>query len=165
MTTLVHCAPSGTFVYDSHVRVLFAEVINDISNVTREEFDYAVDTTDLFCLTGINGWEVMSEIITDPTWKPFNRQRPGSLTVETAQLLYAADRRGQDIRLLMHRGVRGYVLILPAGEIDGGIMNVYPVWVAKTTQLQRLQNNGAQIMVNCSVPSQPAEDVSIPAEV
>jgi hypothetical protein len=153
-------------VYDRFVRVLFAEDIADISDVTREEINTAVDTTEAYCLTGIDGWEADSAIITDPNWGVFLAQRPGQVSVRAAVLQYAALPSGMDVRALLARGVRGYIMILPAGDEPGTVMNVYPVWVAKVFQLQRLGGpsggGGALVQVNCAIRRTVAENVIVP---
>lgn len=156
----------GGFVYDTTVRVLFAEAggITDPNQVTQEEIDYATDTTDMYCLVGINGWEVIGDVIVDPPWGLFDSQRIGGLRMRSTvnTLVYAADRFGNDIRELLTRGIRGWILILPSGLIPGTLMNVYPVWVTSVMDYQRLRNNGAQVEVRFAITARPSVDVRVP---
>lgn len=153
-------AVSEVYTYKGIAKVYFSTSIADITAPTRLELD---TSTDLSCQLGdIIGWEITSQIITDPNWGSFMSQRPGSIMVDPAQLLLRADLAGNDIRTLLSRGTTGWVLILPSGDVEGHPMNVYPVRVAATSQSVRIRGV-AYILVTFSVTSRPAENVAVPA--
>lgn len=160
--TTLTCAPSDPFPYAPNVRVLFTLNVADISSVSSSEMQEAVDTTTTYCLVGIRGWEVDSDVVTDPNWGVFLSQRPGALSAREAALTYAAVPDGTDIRSLLSRGKRGYIMILPAGDMPGAVMNVYPVWVAQARQRQRLRENASLVDVQFALRRRPAENVIIP---
>lgn len=154
----------GGFVYDTSVRVLFAETLTSPSGPTREDFDYAIDTTDLYCLVGMSAWEMIGETIVDPPWGMFDAARIGRLRMRRTPsvLTYAADRFGRDIREVFSRGVRGWILILPSGDLPGAVMNVFPVWVTSATPRNRLREEGAQVDVRFAVTARPHTEVTVP---
>lgn len=153
-------APANVYGHWRNTKVYWSDGISDISSVSRAEL---TTSTDLSCeVTSIIGWEIASQVITDPQWGVFDAQRPGRTVVDPAQLLLKADRAGTDIRSLLSRGTAGWVLILPSGDVENHPMNVYPVTVAMVSQPMRVRG-AANVLVTFAVTGEPAADVPIPA--
>lgn len=118
-----------------------------------------------FDLTDIVGWEVETNIIVDGQWGPFELERLGKQLIGDTRLLFAADRDGLDIRMLLIRGDVGNIVILPSGpylDHPNAPMNVYPVTVAQLTQQQRLRTGGGSVIqVDFAVRGRCGENVVV----
>lgn len=164
---LVACETTGAYAYDPHVNILFTSTISDVEAPTEGEVAAAtILHPSSFKLTDIIGWEVETGIIVAPPWGRFSAQRPGVQSVSRAELVFAADRAGDDIRTLLSRGVTGHVLILPSGPFllhPDAPINVYPVTVSQVTQMQRLRNGGSLLLVSFAVRAPVGENVVVVA--
>jgi len=139
----------GPYAYDLSVQVLWVDVIADVQEPTPEELTTGIDLQEIYDLTDIIGWEVTTEILKDGVWGPFEEQRLGRQSIQEAALMFAADRSGADVRILLQRGETGNIVILPSGPFldhPTAPMNVYPVRVAQITQLQRLRTGGGSLL-------------------
>jgi hypothetical protein len=151
---------STVYSYKATARVFWSTDITDIENVTRTELD---DATDLSCELGdILGWEIQADKIDAASWGVFAAQRIGKVVVPQSQLLLRADLDGVDIRTVLSRGVSGWVLILPTGDVEARPMNVLPVTVNFMSQSVRMRGV-AYVLADFAVTSRPAENVAIPA--
>jgi len=161
------CDDVGPFAYDPNIQVLWSLSIEDVQAPTDVEVMNAVTLND-FNLTDIIGWEVRAEIITAPPWGAFATQRVGAQAIGTAELTFAAERAtGDDIRTVLRRFDRGFILMLPSGpylEHPNAPLNVYPVVVAQVTQRQRLREGGSQIDVQFAIRDVVGENVMVVPE-
>jgi hypothetical protein len=141
---------TGPYAYDLNVQVLWVEAIADVQAPTPEEIATGFDLQAEFDLTDIVGWEIETDIIRDGSWGPFEQQRLGVQKIADSRLLFAADRAGDDIRVLLARGDTGFIVILPSGpylDHPTAPVNVYPVIVAQLTQQQRLRTGGGSLIL------------------
>lgn len=153
-------AASEKYVYGGIARIYWAVAVANISAPTRSEMNAGLDLSPE-CAEA-SGWEVTSEIITDPNWGNFATQRIGIMQVGEPQLLMWADRAGDDIRTTLSRGTVGHILILHAGDVAGNEMDVFPVRVAAMPKPMTI-DGVAHLLVKFAVTSKPAENVVIPA--
>lgn len=160
-TLLLPCDDFGPYAYDPNIQVLWTENIEDCTAPTDLEVLAAVTLND-FELTDIIGWEVQSEIITVPPWGAFATQRVGGQIIDAAELIFASERQGDDIRMLLQRFDIGFILMLPSGpflDFPSAPFNVFPVRVAQVTQQQRLRQGGSQLTVQFAIRDVVCEHV------
>lgn len=168
---MTHCFTNGAYAYDPHIQVLWSsgvDAIEDVNEPTETELDAAENLTENYCLSGIVGWEVQSELIDAPAWTAFTRQRVGIQSVPDARLIFASDRQGLDVRTVMSRLDRGFIVLLPSGlytDHPDAPLNVYPVRVAQITQFQRLAAGGSQLEVAFAVRGSVGENVNVAVTV
>ena len=159
------CDLTGPYAYDLSVQVLWVASIADVQAPTDTEIATGVDLQAIYDLTDIIGWEIETEILKDGLWGPFQEQRMGEQSIPDARLIFAADRAGQDIRVLWNRGDAGYIVILPSGpylDHPTAPVNVYPVRVAQLTQQQRLRTGGGSlILVTFAITARAGENVLV----
>lgn len=144
------CDLTGPYAYDPHVQVLWGQVADPLAPTETEVFDAVTLNDAPYHLTDIIGWEVESDILRDPPWRGFENQRVGGQRIAQSDLIFAADREGDDIRSLIERGDFGTILILPSGpyiDIPDAPLNVYPVRVAQVSQQQRLRTGGGSLLL------------------
>lgn len=149
MTSSV-CSTEGAYAYDPNIQALWTTTVADIDAPTEAEVTGATLLNDTYCLTDIIGWEVQTEIIRDPPWGVFEKQRVGGKSVADSGFIFAADRSGNDIRTLFSRGDVGYVMLLPSGpytDYPSAPINVYDVRVAQITQRQRLRTGEGSLLI------------------
>jgi hypothetical protein len=140
----------GPYVYDFSVRVLWVENIVDAQNPTEDEILTGVDLTETYDLSDLVGWELQTEIIRDGIWGPFEEQRLGRESVQDAQIFFPAYRDGSDIRVLLQRGMEGFIVILPSGPYEDyplAPVHVYPVIVAEIAQRHEIRSGGASMLL------------------
>lgn len=165
-TLLFPCDEIGPYAYDPNVQVLWTEEIDDPCAPTALEVLSALTLND-FDLTDIVGWEVVAAILTVPPWGEFATQRTGSRGVDRAELVFASERVGNDIRISLSRFDRGFILILPSGpflDIPDAPFNVYPVEVANIYQHQRLGEGGSQLTVQFTIRDVVCQHVKVVPE-
>lgn len=159
------CDLTGPYAYDLHVVVLWVASIADVQAPTDVEIATGISLQPNYDLTDIIGWEVDTEILKDGIWGPFQEQRMGEQSVSDARMVFAADRAGNDIRVLLQRGETGYIVILPSGDYldhPTAPVNVYPVRVAQLTQQQRLRTGGGSlIQVTFAITARVGENVTV----
>lgn len=165
-TLLFPCDLIGPYAYDPNVQVLWTETIT-CDAPTEEEVLSAVTLND-FDLTDIIGWEIRADIITAPPWGAFATQRVGGQAIDRTELIFASERVGNDIRMLLQRFDEGFILILPSGpfiEVPEAPFNVYPVRVAQITQQQRLDTGeGSQLFVQFAIRDVVCDNVRVVTE-
>jgi len=159
------CDLTGPYAYDLNIVALWVPAIADVQAPTDVEIATGVDLQATYDLTDIVGWEVETEILKDGEWGPFQEQRMGEQSIEDARMIFAADRAGQDIRILWNRGDLGYIVLLPSGQYldhPTAPVNVYPVRVAQLTQQQRLRTGGGSLIgVAFAITSRVGENVLV----
>lgn len=159
------CSLTGPYAYDPNVVVLWNDHVGDVQAPTEDEVMAAVNLIDDFDLTDIIGWELESDIIVVPPWGEFATQRVGGTAVPRSELLFAADRSGDDIRMLLAERDPGNVLFLPSGpylDYPDAPLQVFPVRVAAITQLQRIRSGGASLLrVQFAIRGVPGNHVRV----
>lgn len=159
------CDLTGPYAYDLNIVALWVPSIADVQAPTDVEIATGVDLQATYDLTDLIGWEVETEIIRDGKWGPFEEQRMGEQAVADARMIFAADRAGQDVRILWNRGDLGYIVLLPSGQYldhPTAPVNVYPVRVAQLTQQQRLRTGGGSlILVTFAITARVGENVLV----
>lgn len=156
---------TGPYAYDLNVQVLWVASIADAQAPTDVEIATGVDLQAVYDLTDIIGWEIETDIIRDGEWGPQELQRLGEQKIPDSRLMFAADRAGQDIRVLLGRGDQGFIVILPSGpylDHPTAPVNVYPVTVAQLAQQQRLRTGGGSvILVSFAIRDRCGENVTV----
>ncbi len=162
---VAQCDLTGPYAYDLNVVVLWVPTIADVQAPTDVEIATGTSLQPTYDLTDIIGWEIETEILKDGIWGPFEEQRMGEQSITDARMMFAADRAGQDIRILWNRGDTGYIVILPSGtylDYPTSPVNVYPVRVAQLTQQQRLRTGGGSlILVTFAITARCGENVLV----
>lgn len=167
MTSMItsSCDLTGTFTYDPFVQVLwnFQILVDPEAPI---EADIMASTTlndPPYHLTDILGWAPVTETVADPPWLGFSQQRMGIRSIEQAQLGFAADRSGNDIRSLLMRGDEGTIYILPSGtftDAPAAPLHAYPVKVSEITPVFELRGGrGAILTVSFVILREPGINV------
>ena len=159
------CSLVGPYTYDPNVIVMWQTNVANVQIPTGSEMATGTVLNNTYCLTDIIGWEIGTETIRDGIWGPFEEQRMGRQSIAESQLLFTADRAGNDVRQLWTRGEQGFIEILPSGpyaDYPAAPINVYPVRVSQLTQLQRLRTGGGSlILVSFVIRLRCGENVTV----
>lgn len=155
--------PSTRFFNAAITRVVFVPEISDKFSPTRAELDAGTDVSaDIAELTG---WQVTSEQVQTPDLATrFTSSIPGRSTAEESAITFYADREGEDVRELLPRDTQGYAVIMDHGDQAGLPVDVYPVRVASVGKMRSVGEEAARLEVQFSILSEPAENVTIPAD-
>lgn len=129
---------------------------------TRAEINAGTDLTAE--IAGLSGFSVTSNTIDTPDLASrFTRQIPGRTTTEKSSITFWASKDGDDVRKVLVRGAKGYVMFCDGGDVPGQPADVFPVEVLSQGKQRGVGDTGFQITVDFSVPRIPAENVAIPA--
>lgn len=141
-------------------KVLWVPTIANKSAPTRAELDAG---TALESETGaMAGWSTTSGTVATPALgSRFTPSVPGEITAAESSLNFYASKDGDDVRTLLVREARGFVVWMDEGDVTGGTMDVYPVQVQAQSKVREL-DQAAMIAVSFSIVSEPAENVAIP---
>jgi hypothetical protein len=141
----------------------FVPTIADVASVTRAEIDAGTDLTDE--VIGSSGWQVSSANVSyNPLGSTFTPSIPGRTSVQDSSLTLPQDITGTDVRDVLPRGTTGYIVIMYGGDEPGSPMDVYPVRVSSLGMTISTEGTEvASVVVSFAIPSEPAENVAIPA--
>lgn len=128
---------------------------------TRAEMTAGKDITDE--IADLNGWTVGSDQLDTPDMgSRFPKKIGGMLTVDDSSLTFYASIDGVDVRTVLARGTRGFMMFCDGGDVEDNLADVFPVEVLSNSQ-QRSLSDAARRMVQFSITDRPAESVPIPA--
>lgn len=151
------------FIHPGITRIGFVPVIADVNAPTRAELDAGTDLTRE--VVGASGWQISSNRVTyNPLHSRFTPSISGRDSVEDSSLTLPQDVAGQDVRTILPRNSKGFIVIMHGGDVVGSPMDVWPVEVSSLGKAVSTEGTQiADIVVNFSITSPPAEDIAIPA--
>lgn len=154
-------APTTRYFRPGVTKILWVEAIADKTAPTRVEIDAGTDLSAE--VMEIEGFQVTSNTLDTPDYgSRFSSKIPSDIVAEDSALNTYADATSVDIRTVLARDDNGFVIIMDEGDVTTQLMDVFPVRVAATPKL-RTRADPAQIRVQFTVTSLPAENVAIPA--
>lgn len=153
------------FVHAGITTIYFTPTIADVQAPTRAELDAGTDLTRE--ITAASGWQVSSARVTyNPLHTKFTPSIEGRISVEDSSLTLPQDLTGTDVRAILPRGTRGYIVIMHGGDVVDSPMDVWPVAVSSLGKNVSTEGTEiASIVVSFAIVDEPAEDVAIPAVV
>jgi hypothetical protein len=144
-------------------RIYFVLTIANIASPTRAEINAGTDLTNE--IADLSGWSVTTGMIATPGMTRFTPQIPGRTSAEDSSITFYGDQGGDDVRTVLARGDRGYVIFCDGGDITGHLADVFPVQVRNVGKLRSLGDEGFRLTVGFAITRVPAEDVLLPATV
>lgn len=145
-------------------KVYFATDIETPGAYTRAEVTASVDLTGE--IAELSGFSVTSNMIDTPDLgSRFTRQIGGRTSVEASSITFYADKKGVDVRSVLPRGTKGFLIFMDGGDVAASKSDVYPVEVTSLGKVRSTGDNASQLTANFAVTGVPAEDVAIPATV
>lgn len=142
-------------------KVLWVPTIASKASPTRSELNAG---TALEGETGaMAGWQTTSATVPTPALgSRFTPVVGGEITAADSSLTFWASKDGDDVRTLLTREARGFVVWMDEGDVEGQTMDVYEVQVTSQAKVREL-DSAAQIMCQFAITSEPSENVEIPA--
>ncbi|MCW5252213.1 hypothetical protein [Streptomyces sp. SHP 1-2] len=142
-------------------RVLWVPTIANKQSPTRSELDAG---TALEGETGaMQGWQTTSGTVPTPALgSRFTPTVPGEITAADSSLTFWASKDGDDVRTLLVREARGFIVWMDEGDVPTQPMDLFPVQVTSQAKVREL-DGAAQIMCQFAITSEPAENILIPA--
>ena len=142
-------------------KVYFATAIVNKAAYTRAEVTAAQDLTKE--IAEISGFSVSSGMIDTPDLgSRFTSQIGGRTSVEASSITFYADKAGDDVRSVLPRGTKGFLIFMDGGDVAASKSDVYPVEVTSLGKVRATGDTAAQLTVSFAVTAPPAEDVAIP---
>ncbi|MGC4912731.1 hypothetical protein [Streptomyces albogriseolus] len=153
--------PATRYYRRGTTKVLWVPTIANKNAPTRSELNAG---TALEGETGaMAGWQTTSATVpTAALGSRFTPTVPGEITAADSSLTFWASKDSNDVRTLLTREERGFVVWMDEGDVEGQTMDVYPVQVTSQAKVREL-DQAAQIMCQFAITSEPAENVEIPA--
>jgi len=161
MTTL---DPTTRYFAPEITKVIWfdADGLADYTNPTHAEIEAGVFIQDE--IAALSGWLTTSASIETPDMgSRFKKKIGGRTDIADSSLTFYADQRGVDVRTLAARGDRGFIAFMDGGYVTGQPMDIYPVFVASIGKDRSTDDKAAQLQIQYTITSVPAEDVEIPA--
>jgi hypothetical protein len=142
-------------------KVLYVPTISNPASPTRSELDAGTDLSGE--LNALDGWTVTSDTADTPDLvSTFVGKLPTTTSADDSSLTMYSSEDGQDVRSLLSRNTRGFIVWMDGGDDPSNTMDVFPILVSACSK-QRSMSDPALIMVTCVVTREPSEDVAIPA--
>ncbi|MFE9923269.1 hypothetical protein ACFYQA_17290 [Streptomyces sp. NPDC005774] len=153
--------PATRYYRRGTTKVLWLPAIANKAAPTRPEINAG---TALEGETGaMAGWQTTSATVPTPALgSRFTPTVGGEITAADSSLTFWADKGGQDVRTLLPREARGFVVWMDEGDVPGQTCDVYPAQVTSQAKVREL-DGAAQIMAQFSITSEPSENAPIPA--
>ena len=143
-------------------KVYFATALVNPGAYTRAEVTAATDITGE--IAEISGFSVTSGMIDTPDLgSRFTSQIGGRTTVEASSITFYADLAGNDVREVLSRGTKGYLIFMDGGDVAAQKSDVYKVEVTALGKVRSVGDNAFQLTVSFAITKVPDEDVAIPA--
>ena len=140
--------------------VYWVPTIASKSAPTRSELNAGTDLSGE--VADIDGWQVTSNTVDTPALASlFTGKINGATEADNSSLTFYSDLGSVDVRSLLQRGTRGFVVWMDEGDTTGLLMDVFPVQVISAPK-QRGLDDPARIMIQFAVTSEPAENVTVP---
>lgn len=142
-------------------KVLWVPTIASPGAPTRSELNAGTDLSGE--VNAIDGWTVTSDTTDTPDLNStFVGKLPTTTSADDSSITFYASQDGQDVRSLLPRSTRGFVVWMDEGDDPSLTCDVFPVLVSANSK-QRSMSDPALIQVMFVVTRQPSEDVDIPA--
>jgi len=144
-------------------KVIFVPVIAAATRIpVRAEITAGTDLTDE--IADLDGWNVAAAMINTPDLgNRFVSQIGGRLNAAQSAITFWADLGGDDVRAVLPRGTKGFILFADHGDTAGLPADVFPVQVTSLGKVRSVGDQGFQITVQFAITKPPAEDIVLPA--
>jgi hypothetical protein len=154
--------PTERFFQPEVSKVIFVPAIaSSALAYTRVEVDAGDDLTAE--IADLSGWTVESGFIATPDMgKRYTGKIGGRLTTPDSSITFYGDKSGDDVRSVLPRGTKGFVVFMDGGDVATQPSDVFAVEVASVGKMRSTGDNAFQVTVAFSI-SNFAEDVAIPA--
>lgn len=153
--------PSTRYYRRGVTKVLWLPAVANIAAPSRPEINAG---TALEGETGaMAGWQTTSATVpTAALGSRFTPTVPGEITAAESSLTLWASKDGNDVRTLLVREARGFIVWMDEGDVPTQTCDVFPVQVTSQAKVREM-DTAAQIMVQFSITAEPSENASIPA--
>lgn len=156
----------SAYIWQGNGRTFFCTSISDITAPTVAEVTGGTEVTEL--TRAYNGWSFKTNQVEVPNARsPFVGTIPGTQKAEDSSLVIYMDSVSNDFRAATPRGTEGFMVHVnykPEGDPEAGdIADVFPVIVSGQPKRRALGDDAFDWTLECSITSEPAEDVEIAA--
>ena len=149
------------FIRPGVTKVYYLPTAANYKALTKTELDGGTDLTPE--IAEVAGWNTTSNLVDVPDWgSRYTSKVAGLITSDDSSITFYADETGNDVRSVLPRDTKGYIVWMDGGEVVGQPMDVYPVTVSSLSK-ERTAADPARIVVNFAITAEPSEDQDIPA--
>ncbi len=154
---------SDRYIHPEVAKVYWLPACANVNAPTRPEMNAGTDVTKE--IADAQGWDVAAERQPVPdAGSRFTARISGRINPGDSQITFWADQQTTgDIRVLLSRGLQGFIMIMGGGDVPGQKADVYPVEVSAISKPLNIGGEPARIVVDFSIRKLPGEDVTIPA--
>ncbi|MGN8245236.1 hypothetical protein ACTHAM_002355 [Cellulomonas soli] len=129
---------------------------------TRPEITAGTRLTDE--IAGLSGWTISSAMITTPDYgRRFISQIAARTNAEQSSITFYADLGGDDVRKVLPRGTKGFILWADHGDEVDLPADIFKIEVTSVGKLRSVGDQAFQVTVTFAITKEPSEDVSLPA--
>lgn len=153
-------ASTSRFIPPGITHYYWVASIANKSAPTRGELNAGIDLTGE--VADVSGFSTTSDQVDTPDLgSRFTSKIPGRITADDSSITMYMSSTSSDVRTLLPRDTSGFVVVFSEGDLTGQKMDVFPVKITGQPK-QRDVDNPAKIMIQFSVTSIPAENITIP---
>lgn len=143
-------------------KVYFALTIAALPVLSRADITAAKDITD--DIADLSGWNVTSNQINTPDLgNRFVGSITGRTSADNSTITFYGDLTGEDIRKILPRGTKGYLIFADGGDVEDYPSDIFPIEVASVGKLRSTGDQAHQLTVGFAIKKPPFEDVPLPA--
>lgn len=141
-------------------KVYYMPTSANYKTVTKAELDASTDLTAE--IAEVTGWNTTSSLVDVPDWgSRYTSKVAGLISADDSSITFYASQDGQDVRTILPRDTKGYIVWFDGGTATGQTMDVFPVTVSALSK-ERTQADPARIMVDFAITAEPSENQAIP---
>lgn len=156
-------AASKRFFAPEISKVYFATTLATYQTaLLRAEITAAIPLTDE--IANISGFEVQSGLIDTPDLgHRFTSKIAGRTSTADSSLTVYADQGGDDVRKVLPRGTKGFVIFADSGDEEDLPADIFPVEVTSVGKVRSTGDQAFQLTIGFAITAVPAEDIALPA--
>lgn len=130
--------------------------------ILRPEIAAATDLTNE--IADLSGFSVTSNLIDTPDLgNRFVSRIGGRTTTEDSSITFYADQGGDDVRKVLARGDKAFLIFCDGGDQVGYLADVFPVEVTSVGKVRSTGDQAFQLTVGFAITAVPGEDLELPA--
>lgn len=154
--------PASRFFRPGVTKCYWVVSVANIAAPTRSELNAGSDLSK--DILDISGWMVSGQAISTPDLNSrFVGNIPGLTSADESSISFYQGETGVDVRSLMPRDTSGNIIWLDGGDVAGRKMDVFPVRILSLGKTRSMGSEAARLVIQYSVTTEPAENVTIPA--
>jgi hypothetical protein len=154
---------SSRFIALETTKVYYLPTLASTARVpTRSEINAGTDLTGE--IVDWSGWTSRTNYVTTPSLATrFQAKLADTEEAEDSSLSFAGDLGGDDVRGVLERGDRGFIVFADGGDVTAYLADVFPVEVSAISSDRVMSGREFRVRIDFSMIEIPAFGITLPA--